>query len=153
MIKLTMMEFKPKKEGMNMDQEMKESLYRFYFELKNLLSYSKWYESNLDSIREEYNFLFECTELSDNTKSKFNYTLDFLKDYYNKVPFSKIPVFKFFDPTFINFLDEVIIPLLSSLKLDLKKLDILISDKEKLKIEKPKDGVIIREIENLYKKR
>lgn len=135
-----------------MNTELKASLKRFYFELKSLLSYNKWYESNVDAIREEFNFVFEIEEISDKTKSKFRSALDFLNDYYKSVSFSKNPVFKFFDPTFITFLSNSIIPLLESIKTDLQSHNLDLLDNEEFEIVKPQDEVVIKEIENLYLK-
>lgn len=125
----------------------------FYKELCNLNSFNIYYESIVESLLEEFDYITEGnTEIfSDSTQEKFRDLKEKLMWYYSEFDYAKSPVFKFLDKEYISILRDYQKPLLESIEKDFS--DTSIAFKKCLgEIVRPPDEEILKSITNLYKK-
>ena len=125
----------------------------FYSELCRLVNVSDYYESAVISLFDEFTYVKqeESNIFSESTSKLFSEVLKEIRRYYSSVNYSSDPILKLLDVKYLQIIENDVLPLIKSVKEDLKSHKIKIEElKEKLEIQRPSSLEILNRVEILY---
>ena len=137
---------------MNSNAEINHSLL-FYYEVCRLRKFGEYYESTVESIVEEFEYIEEGKSniFSKETSNIFKFLRGKIIDYYKNVPFSDDSILMQIDPSFREILNQYQWPLLKSMEKDLSTNGIKYEECSRQEIDRPSDKEIIDRIYSIYK--